>query len=190
MCTVLVKDSLLVSKAVALRFILRMTGKIELKWGAFIGVANLVWLYAAFYLGMRDSGLRLIQLSALSGTVISVIGYFLALREVHRAAPEANSVESMRSGAVICGITTAIAVIAQVGYLRLIHPEYTHYVVGEINQYYEESGHSEEVIAKIVEGAQKTYGFSSCLLQAGLGAFLTGILSTFIFVVLRIRLRR
>tara|TARA_B100000925_G_scaffold174430_1_gene131450 strand:- start:16893 stop:17396 length:504 start_codon:yes stop_codon:yes gene_type:complete len=167
-----------------------MTGKIELKWGAFIGGANLAWLYAAFYLGMRDNGLGLIQLSALIGAVISVIGYFLALRAVHRAAPEATSIENMRSGVVICGITTSIAVLAQVGYLRLIHPEYTNYIVDEIARHYESSGQSKEVVAEIVEGAQKTYGFHSCLLQAGLGAFLMGIISTFLFVALRIRIFR
>ena len=167
-----------------------MTGRLELKWGAIISLANLVWLYAAFYLGMRDNGLELIQLSVLIGAVISVLGYFLALRAIHRAAPEATSVESMRSGALICGITTAVAVLSQVGYLRIIHPDYTEYVVGEIAQHYEGTEQSEEVVAQIVEGAQKTYGFSSCLLQAGLGAFLTGIISTFLFVALRIRLCR
>ena len=190
MLTVPREDSMLVSEAASLSLGLSMTGKIELTWGALIGAANLAWLYASYYLGMRDNGLPLIQVTVLVGGIITIIGYILALRAVHKAVPEASFVESMRSGAVICGLATVIVVLAQIGYLKLIDPGYTDYVVGEIGKYYEGAGLSADEMTQIEEGARKTYGFTSCLLHAGLGAFFTGIISTFIIVAFRLRLRR
>ena len=167
-----------------------MTGKIELKWGALIGLANLAWLYLSYYLGFGDNGLAMIRMTVLVGFILSVAGYVFGLREVHRSVPESTFIESVRSGAIIGGIATVIAVLAQFGYLKWIDPGYTEYVAGETGKHFEKSGLSEEEVAQVVEGARKTYGFTNCLLQAGLGAFITGILSTFVIVAVRTRLRR
>lgn len=183
-------DSMLVSAAASLSVGVLMTGSIELKWGALIGVVNLAWLYASYYLEMRDNGLALIQASVLVGGIISIVGYILGMREVNKAVPEATFIESMRSGVVMCGLATVIVVLAQIGYLKVIDPGYTDYIVGEIGDYYEGAGLGADEMIQIEEGARKTYGFSSCLLHAGLGAFLTGIIATFIIVAFRLRLCR
>jgi len=180
---------MLVSVPASLSLNFSMTGKIELKWGALIGLANLVWLYASYYLGMRDNGLALIQVTVMVGGIISIVGYILGLWEVGRTVPEATFVEGMRSGVVMCGVATVIIALAQIGYLKLIDPSYSDYVVGEIGKHYANAGLSREEMAQIEEGARKTYGFASCLLHAGLGAFFTGIISTFIIVAFRLRLR-
>lgn len=183
-------DSMLVSAAASLSVGLSMSGRIELKWGALIGVVNLAWLYASYYLGLRDNGLALIQASVLVGGIISIVGYILGMREVHKAVPEATFIESIRSGVVMCGLATVIVVLAQIGYLKVVDPGYTDYIVGEIGDYYEGAGLGADEMIQIEEGARKTYGFTSCLLHAGLGAFLTGIIATFIIVAFRLRLRR
>ena len=183
-------DSMLVSAAASLSVGVLMTGSIELKWGALIGVVNLAWLYASYYLEMRDNGLALIQASVLVGGIISIVGYILGMREVYKAVPEATFIESMRSGVVMCGLATVIVVLAQIGYLKVIDPGYTDYIVGEIGDYYEGAGLGADEMIQIEEGARKTYGFTSCLLHAGLGAFLTGIIATFIIVAFRLRLCR
>ncbi len=183
-------DSMLVSAAASLSVGVLMTGSIELKWGALIGVVNLAWLYASYYLEMRDNGLALIQASVLVGGIISIVGYILGMREVNKAVPEATFIESMRSGVVMCGLATVIVVLAQIGYLKVIDPGYTDYIVGEIGDYYEGAGLGADEMIQIEEGARKTYGFTSCLLHAGLGAFLTGIIATFIIVAFRLRLCR
>lgn len=183
-------DSMLVSAAASLSVGVFMTGSTELKWGALIGVVNLAWLYASYYLEMRDNGLALIQASVLVGGIISIVGYILGMREVYKAVPEATFIESMRSGVVMCGLATVIVVLAQIGYLKVIDPGYTDYIVGEIGDYYEGAGLGADEMIQIEEGARKTYGFTSCLLHAGLGAFLTGIIATFIIVAFRLRLCR
>ncbi len=181
---------MLVTRIAWLNLAPSMTGKIELKWGALIGLANLAWLYASYYLGMRDSGLGLIQLTVLIGFLLSVVGYIFGLRAVFRAAPEISFVEGMRSGAVMCGLVTVIAVLAQLGYLKWVHPEFPAYIANEFVVLYKDAGASEAELEQVRQGNEKTYGLGNFLLQAGLLAFLTGVISSFIIVAVRLRLRR
>lgn len=155
-------------------------GKLELKWGIGIGLANLLWLYLSFFLGLHTNGLLLVQLMALIGFLISVIGYVLALRRVHRAYPEGTFLEGVASGIRMSGMVALFAALAQLGYFFLIHPEWTDLMVDETSAYYEAQGVSGQDLEEYREGARTTFGLRSYLLQSVLGALFLGVLTTLI----------
>ena len=54
--------------------------KSALKWGLFIGLANLLWLYLAYYLGLHTSGLMVFQVFMAGWFMVTLTGFILALR--------------------------------------------------------------------------------------------------------------
>ena len=155
-------------------------GALEFRWGVPIGLAGLAWLYLSYYLGMHTNGLALVQVMAMVGFLIQIVGFVLALRVVHRAYPEMTFLEGGASGMRIAGIVAIFSVIAQLGYLLLIHPEWPELMATEIAAYYEAQGVTGDDLEDYREGARTTYGLRSNLLQAALGALFFGAVTTLI----------
>jgi hypothetical protein len=158
-------------------------GSLELKWGVMIGAANMVWLYLSYYLGMHESGLVMIQVMTLISVLISVIGYLLALRALAKKFPEIEYLEGIRSGAIIAGVVALFAAVAQVGYFKLVNPGFTDQMVELTRSYYLESGLSENEAGQFAEGAKKTFGMVSYMIQSALGAVIIGMISTAIMML-------
>jgi len=166
-------------------------GALELRWGLIIGAANLVWLYASYFLGMHTNGLAWIQVAGLSGVLISVVGYVLALRALVRERPEITYLEGLKSGVLVAGIVALIAVVAQVGYFVLINPDWTEYMVEETRRHYQGTGATREEIDSWAEDARTTFSLGSYATQAALGSLVVGIVScAIIMAFVRRRLRR
>lgn len=165
-------------------------GSLELRWGVIIGLVNLLWLYLSFYLGMHTSGLAWIQVMGLVGMVLSVVGYVLGLRAVSRRFPEMTFLEGVKSGIRIAGIVAVFAVIAQLGYFYIVHPEWTDTMVAETAKYYESQGVTGADLEEYKEGARTTFGLRSYLIQAALGALLVGAVSSLVVVAVLQRGRR
>ena len=157
-------------------------GSLELRWGIIIGLANLVWLYLSCFLGMHDQGLGMIQVMTLVSVLISVFGFLFALRALMRQVPETQYLEGVRAGAIIAGTVAVIAAVAQVGYFKVINPGWTDYMVEMTRAHYLESWLSENESAEFAEGARKTFGLPSYMLQSALGALLIGMMSTAIIM--------
>lgn len=161
---------------------------LELRWGLLIGIANLVWLYGTFYAGLHTRGVAGIQVVTLGAFLLSLIGYVFALRAVVRREPETSYLEGLKSGAVVAGVVALVAMIAQVGYFKVVNPDWTEYMVGETRKFFEARGLPEEGIAEQVEGARKTFGLGSYVIQSALGAVFLGVLfSSIIMIFLRKR---
>lgn len=155
-------------------------GTLEFRWGVVIGLAGLIWLYLSYYLGMHTSGVAMVQVMALIGFLIQVVGFVFALRGIHRSYPEMTFREGGASGIRIAGIVAVIAVMTQLGYFFIIHPEWTEYMVEETTAYYEAQGVTGEDLEEYREGAMTTFGLRSYLLQSALGALLVGAITTLI----------
>mgnify|MGYP003633961006 CR=1 FL=1 len=163
-------------------------GAIELRWGLIIGGANLGWLYGSYYMGMQTSGLGMIQIMTLVSVVISIIGYVCALRAIVKAEPEITCLEGVKSGAIVVGVVTVVAVLAQVGYHKLVFPGFTKYMVGETEIFYRNNGLPAEQVIEMAEGAGKTFGLASYAMQSALGALIIGMITvTIVMAILRRR---
>ncbi|MDF1823800.1 MAG: DUF4199 domain-containing protein [Verrucomicrobiales bacterium] len=159
-------------------------GSLELRWGLIIGAANLVWLYLSYYLGMHDRGLGSIQVMGLISVFISVLGYVFALRALMKKFPETQFLEGIRSGAMIAGVVAIFAALAQVGYFQIINPGWTDHMVALTRSFYLESGLSDNEASEYAEGARKTFGLTSYLVQAALGALIIGMISTTVIMAI------
>lgn len=149
-----------------------------------IGAANLVWLYLSYYLGMHDKGVGSIQVMGLISVFISVIGYLFALRALMKKFPETQFLEGLRSGAMIAGVVAVIAALAQLGYFLVINPGWTEHMVSLTREFYLESGLSENEASEYAEGARKTFGLTSYMIQAALGAIIIGMISTTVIMAI------
>lgn len=155
---------------------------LELRWGLIIGAANLLWLYGSYFAGLHTNGLAAIQVMSLVSLLITFVGYLLALRAVQNAQPEITWKEGVKSGAMIAGIVAAIAVLTQVGYFTLIHPEWPDYMAEETRKFYEAQNVPEDQIGPLVEGSRKAFGLRSYTLQAGVGAIVFGMIFSMIIM--------
>ena len=94
-----------------------MKGALDFRWGLIIGGANLLWLVASFYLGMHES-IEQIQCMSLVAVLIYVIGQLFAIRSLMSQFPETDFREGLRFGAIVAGVSAAVAVLghrAEVG---------------------------------------------------------------------------
>jgi hypothetical protein len=162
----------------------------ELRWGLIIGLANLVWLYGSFYLGMHSRGVAWIQVMGIVSILISVAGYVLAHREIIRAEPETTFIEGLKSGAIIAGVVAVCAVIVQVGYFKIVNPGWTDYMVEESRRHFEELGVPADKVPEYLENSRKTFSLGSYAIQASVGAFVIGMISSAITLLFLVRRRR
>ncbi len=152
---------------------------LELKWGIITGLAGMIWLYASYYLGLRSNGIALVQVAWLIGGLISLAGYTIGLRAIKKQDPELEYLEGIRSGAIIAGILAVFAAIAQVGYFKVIDPNWPTYIVSEVLTHYKEIEFSAEALADI----RKSYSLGSTLIKSSLGTVISGIVITAVIML-------
>lgn len=145
------------------------------KWGTLLGVANLVWLYLSYYLGLHTSGLTIFQIVPLVWFLLTLGGYLLAFREIKRVKPTLRYGEGLRAGLVMAGITALIGVVMQVGYYTLIHPAWPEYMVGETRAYFTAQGLPASEVEQMVEQARTTFSLTSYATQSALSALVGGV---------------
>src|SRR5687768_3012513 len=92
--------------------------KTALAWGQYIGLANLAWLYLAYYLGLHTSGIWVFQVFMLGWFLLTLAGFILAMRTVKRRDPSVGYIGGLGAGA----LAALVAVVMQVGYFTVVHP--------------------------------------------------------------------
>ncbi|MEM7698161.1 MAG: DUF4199 domain-containing protein [Verrucomicrobiota bacterium] len=165
--------------------------KLELKWGLIIGLILPVVLYSTYFLGWHSRGLLGIQMVMLIHFGLTMLGYFMAIREMVTREPETTFREGLVSGLIIAGVTAVLALLTQLGYFTLINPGWTDYMVEQTRLYYLSNGATEEIATELSQGARKTFGLRSYLIQSAsiaivFGAFFTAAM----MAVIRLRARR
>lgn len=155
-------------------------------WGLLIGFANLVWLYAAYFIGLHTSGIMVFQVFMLIWFAITTIGFILALRAVKRASPALTYWRGVSAGAVAAAVSALVAVVAQIGYFKVIHPAWPEVMVEQARQHFEAIGTPAAVIEKEVEMARGWFALSNYAVSSAMTAFVVGIvLSAIIMLFLR-----
>ncbi len=147
---------------------------LELKWGCLIGLAGLVWLYASYFMGLHSNGIGKIQVAFVLGYFISLVAYGLALHSLVKVEPETSFAEGLKSGGLMAVIAAVIAVLAQLGYFYWINPDWTLYMMEQTKLYFEAAGKSSEMVEEQVQLASINFSLKSYVMQAGLGALLSG----------------
>lgn len=161
---------------------------LELKWGVMIGLINLLWLYLSYYLGLHTSGIQIFQVVPLVWFIITLIGMWLALHDLRRKRQPFSYLQGFFSGGLIALITALIAILMQVGYYQLIHPEWPDYMAEQTRIYFATQGRSATEIEAMVEQARSTFTMTNYAMQSAISALVAGLgLAAIMMIFLRDR---
>jgi hypothetical protein len=162
-----------------------------LKWGLIIGLASLVWLYVAYYLGLHTNGIVVFQAFMLGWLVITVTGYILALRSIRRLNGTLSFWNGLRAGSLAAVVTALVAVLMQVGYYKVVHPEWPDFMVGQTREHFAAQGMPEAQVDEMVARARRTFTLRNYAIQSALTALITGVvLSGIIMLFLKPRAKK
>jgi len=165
---------------------MNLTAKIALKWGAIIGLANLVWLYLSYYIGLHTGGIILFQLVPIGWLLITLAGYIVALRDLKWHSPDLGYWVGVRTGALIGVVTAFVAVLMQIGYYTVIHPAWPEYMLQQTREYFSGQGLPQAQLEQRVAEAQQAFSLGNYATQSAVSALLAGIaLSVIIMIFLR-----
>lgn len=157
-----------------------------LRLGLLIGLVNLVWLYASFYLGMHTRGIAAMQVVVVVSAILNVLGYVLALgMETKRVGPMPYW-KGVRLGAAISVVCAAVAVLAQVGYFTVINPGWTEFMVGETRKHFEKQGLKPADVEIMAGKAVESFSMQTYMVQSVVTALFIGVvLSLIIMLILK-----
>ncbi len=158
------------------------------KWGLFIGLANLVWLYLAFFIGLHTNGIMVFQIFMLVWLALTVIGFILALRDVKRSSPEIGYLSGVGAGTVSAAVSAIVAVVAQVGYFTVVHPAWPEVMAQQTEAHFRSLGMSPMQIEQMVSQSRRSFTLSNYAISSAATALILGIvLSAIIMFFLRRR---
>jgi len=158
------------------------------KWGFIIGIVNLVWLYLAYYLGLHTNGIVVFQIFIAVWVALTFVGFVLALRSVKRPSPSVGYLGGLAAGAVAALVSALVAVLAQIGYFRMVHPEWPQVMEAQTRDHFTAQGLTPEEVEQRVAQAREYFTLSNYATSSAMAALLLGIvLSAVILLFLRRR---
>ncbi|MGE3309768.1 MAG: DUF4199 domain-containing protein [Limisphaerales bacterium] len=164
------------------------TNRIAAKWGLFIGLTNLVWLYLAYFLGLHTSGIMVFQIFMLVWLALTVTGFILALRAVKRQKPSLSFLGGIGAGAATAVVSAIVAVVAQVGYFTVVHPAWPEVMAQQTKAHFTAQGMSPAQVERMVVQARGSFTLSNYAVSSAATALIVGIvLSAIIMLFLRRR---
>jgi hypothetical protein len=153
------------------------------KFGLFIGLANMGWLYLAYFLGLHTSGIMVFQGFMLGWLIMNVVGFWLMLRTAKQLHPDLSYLDGLKAGMLAAAVTAVVAVVAQVGYYKVVHPAWPDVMAGQARDYFTEQGLSTEEVDAKVEEAKMTFTLGNYAVQSALAALFLGTLLSALMMI-------
>ena len=162
--------------------------KTAIKCGLLVGLANLAWLYLAYYLGLHTNGIWVFQAFMLVWLLLTVIGFILTLRAVKRENPELSYLGGLGYGAVAATMSALVAIVMQIGYYTVVHPEWPEFMAEQTREHFTAQVMSQAQVEQMVEQARGTFTLTNYATTSAITALITGVvLSAIIMLFLRHR---
>lgn len=162
----------------------------EFTHGSWIGLAYLVWHYLTFALGWHEGALSLLQGVIFAGVGLIVIGFVWSLVVMLVRDRTIELKDAMKSGIIMAVVVALWAMLGQFIYLKVLHPSYSEHLVELVKQHYSQGGTPLAEVELIAEQVRGDFGPGPMIRQAGLGAFLTGAITsatTLLVIIFRVR---
>jgi hypothetical protein len=156
-------------------------------WGLVIGLANLVWLYVAFFLGLHTSGIWIFQLFMLLWLALTIAGFLLALRSIKGQHPAVGYWSGLGAGTVAAIASAIMATIAQVGYFTVVNPAWPETMAVQTREYMaQQPNATPQSIDQAVAQSREYFSLSNYAVTSAITALVLGIiLSAIIMLFLR-----
>jgi hypothetical protein len=159
------------------------TARTAVKWGLLIGLANMAWLYLAYFLGLHTNGIAIFQAFMLGWLALTITGFTLALREVKKLAPGMRYGAGLRAGALAAVVSAAVAVVAQIGYFKVVHPAWPDVMVGQARAHFESRGFSPQQVEDEVAKARRSFTLRSYATASAVTAVVTGVAASAVILL-------
>ena len=130
------------------------TKKLAILHGFVIGLVNLTWLYVAYFLGLHTSGMAIFQVFMVLWLVINVAAYVFALRAIKRQNPALSYFGGVVAGAIASLASAICAIIAQIGYYKVVNPAWPEFMAQSAREYFEAQGLSAVEVQAQVDQAR------------------------------------
>ena len=153
--------------------------------GLGIGLVNLFWLYAAYYLGLHTSGIAQFQVFMVIWLVINIAMYVAGLRLLKQRNPALGYLGGLAAGSVAAAVSAVIAAVAQIGYFKVVHPAWPEFMAELTRKHSTAAGMSPaDVLAKVEQTRASVtlvnYAIESAATALVLGVVLSAIIMAFL----------
>jgi len=152
------------------------------RWGMAIGVANLIWLYVAYFLGLHTNGVMVFQGFMIVWLLLTVAGFFVGLRAVRRDNPSLRYLGGVAAGIVAAFASAIVAVIAQIGYFKVIHPAWPVVMAQQTRTHFTAQGLSADQVERMVGQARNYFTLSNYAVSSFFTALILGAVLSAIFM--------
>ncbi|MEM7015012.1 MAG: DUF4199 domain-containing protein, partial [Verrucomicrobiota bacterium] len=146
-----------------------------LKWGTFTGLANLLWLYVGYWIGLHTNGPIIFQIFMLGWLAINIVGFIVGLRITRRSSEQWSYGRVFVAGLWMSLMTAILAAVAQAGYWTVIHPEWPEVMTQQTRDYFEAQGAPADIVEARVAEAKKGFSFGRYVVQSTASALFLGI---------------
>lgn len=161
-------------------------GKSPAVSGVLIGAVNMAWLYLAYYLGLHTNGMGLFQLFMLGWFLLNAAAYILMLRAARRQRQPWGYLPGLGFGFMAALCSSLVAVVAQFGYWKVVHPGWPAYMAEAARDHYEKLGWPPEKVEEGVRMTQQMITLENYAMQSAFMAIVIGLLlSALVMVYLR-----
>jgi hypothetical protein len=155
------------------------------RWGLGIGLVNLLWLYLAFYLGLHTNGIYIFQIFVLVWFLLTLAGFVLALRAAKRENPSLTYLGGLAVGAGAAFVSAFVAVVMQIGYFKVVHPQWPNVMAQQTREHFTMQGLTAEDVELRVQESRKTftltnYAVTSAITALAVGTVLSGTIMLFL----------
>ena len=159
--------------------------KNALKWGFLLGIASLIWLYLAYWAGLHTGGMGKFNLFMLGWLALNIIGYVFAMKAIRKSYDREawTWFRGLRLAGAMAATVAAFAIIAQIGYWKVIHPDWPNYLVEQSRIHFEKQGLSETDLQTAVEQTRTALTLPKYAVQSAASHFLLGILLSAITLI-------
>ncbi len=162
------------------------TKKQAILLGFVIGLVNLTWLYVAYFLGLHTSGIAVFQVFMLFWLLINIAAYVFALRALKRQNPSLSYFGGLVAGTIASLASAVCAVIAQIGYYKVVNPTWPEFMAQSAREYFESQGLSASKVQAQVDQARASFTLTNYAIQSAVAAIVLGVvLSAIIMIFLR-----
>lgn len=152
------------------------TVRAALKWGAIIGLVNMLWLYMAYYLGIHTHGPQVFQIQMLVWLILTIAGHIRAIYVITGADPGGVTYSrGLALGCLAALVSAVFAVIAQVGYFTVIHPAWPTYMIEETRKHFEAQHLAKEDIDIELAAAREFFTLKFYAISSFITAFVMGL---------------
>lgn len=158
--------------------------KLALKCGLFIGLACLAWLYVAYWIGLRTNGILVLQVYLAISLIINIVGFVLGLNIVRRVSGDSwNYLRGLGVGCLMGIVAAIVAILAQLGYWEVIHPDWPKEMAKQAREYFEMEGLPEAEVETKVEEAKQFFTLPNYIKQSAMSALTIAIILSAVIMI-------